>query len=54
VVEWTPLYQGVALMRGLTLGAVGPGLLWHVAYLAVMGLAGLYVAGRRISGLLLK
>ncbi len=54
VVECTPLYQGVALMRGLTLGVVGPGLLWHAAYLALMGLAGLYVAGRRISGLLLR
>ena len=54
VVECTPLYQGVALMRGLTLGVVGPGLLWHVAYLAVMGLAGLYVAGRRIGRLLLR
>jgi lipooligosaccharide transport system permease protein len=53
VVECTPLYQGVALMRGLTLGLVGPGLLWHVAYLGLMGLAGLFVAGRRISGLLL-
>ncbi len=54
VVQCTPLYQGVALMRGLTLGVVGPGLLWHVAYLALMGLAGLEVAGRRISRLLLK
>src|SRR5579875_3661014 len=53
-VECTPLYQGVALLRGLTLGAVGPGLLWHVLYLAVMGLAGLYLAGRRLSRLLLK
>jgi lipooligosaccharide transport system permease protein len=44
----------VALMRGLTLGVVGPGLLWHVAYLAAMGLAGLSVAGRRISRLLLR
>jgi lipooligosaccharide transport system permease protein len=54
VVECTPLYQGVALMRGLTLGVVGPGLLWHALYLAVMGVAGLYVAGRRISRLLLR
>ncbi len=54
VVEWTPLYQAVALMRGLTLGVVGPGLLWHAAYLAVMGVAGLAVAGRRISRLLLR
>src|SRR5215469_7611991 len=54
VVEATPLYQGVALLRGLTLGAVDPGLLWGVAYLAVMGAVGLYIAGRRITGLLLK
>jgi len=53
VVECTPLYQGVWLMRSLTLGGVGPGLLVAVAYLAVMGAAGLAVAGRRISRLLL-
>jgi lipooligosaccharide transport system permease protein len=53
-VDCTPLYQGIALLRGLTLGAVGPGLLWHVLYLAVVGVAGLTIAGRRISKLLLK
>jgi len=54
IVESTPLYQGVALLRGLTLGAVGPSLLWNVAYLAALGAAGLAVAGRRIGMLLLK
>jgi lipooligosaccharide transport system permease protein len=54
VVDCTPLYQGIALLRGLTLGYVGPGLLWHVLYLAVMGTTGLAIAGRRISKLLLK
>ncbi|HEV2374871.1 MAG TPA: ABC transporter permease [Streptosporangiaceae bacterium] len=54
VVEWTPLYQAVTLMRGLALGVVGPGLLWHVAYLGAMGVAGLFVAGRRVRRLLLK
>jgi lipooligosaccharide transport system permease protein len=54
VVDCTPLYQGIALMRGLTLGFVGPGMLWHVLYLALMGLAGLTLAGRRISRLLLR
>jgi len=33
---------------------VGPGLLWHVLYLAVMGTAGLAIAGRRIGRLLLR
>jgi lipooligosaccharide transport system permease protein len=54
VVDCTPLYQGIALLRGLTLGYVGPGLLWHVLYLAVMGVAGLALAGRRIGRLLLR
>ena len=54
IVECTPLYQGVVLLRGLTLGAVTPGLLWSVAYLVLMGAIGLAVAGRRISKLLLK
>ncbi len=54
IVECTPLYQGVALLRGLALGAVGPALLWNAAYLAVMGTGGLYLAGRRIGMLLLR
>jgi lipooligosaccharide transport system permease protein len=54
VVECTPLYQGVALLRGLILGAVGAGLLWHAVYLAVMGLAGRAVVVRRLSTLLLR
>ncbi len=54
VVDVTPLYQGIALLRGLTLGYVGPGLLWHVLYLALMGVAGLGLAGFRISRLLLR
>jgi lipooligosaccharide transport system permease protein len=53
VIEWTPLYQGVVLLRDLTVGAVGPGLLWRAAYLALLGMAGLYASGRRIAKLLL-
>ena len=54
IVECTPLYQGVALLRGLTLGSVSPSLLWSVVYLAALGAAGLTVADRRIGTLLLK
>jgi hypothetical protein len=43
----------VTLLRGLTLGAVSPGLLCSAGYLALMGLAGLGIAGRRIGRLLL-
>ena len=53
VVAWTPLYQGVVLLRDLTVGVVGPGLLWRSLYLAVLGVAGLYWSGRRIGRLLL-
>jgi lipooligosaccharide transport system permease protein len=53
IIEWTPLYQGVAILRDLVLGAPSWALLWRAAYLAAIGAAGLAVAGRRIAKLLL-
>jgi lipooligosaccharide transport system permease protein len=53
VVAWTPLYQGVTLLRELTTAAPGADVAWRAAYLAAMGSAGLYVAARRIARLLL-
>ena len=53
VVTWSPLYQSVALMRELDAGLIGLPLLAHVAYLAVMGLAGLRLATARLGKLLL-
>ena len=53
VVEWTPLYQGVVILREEVLGAPSWDLLWRAAYLAAVGLAGLALAGRRIAKLLL-
>ena len=49
----SPLYQGVVLLRDLTVGVLGPDLLWRAAYLAALGAAGLYASGRRIGKLLL-
>jgi lipooligosaccharide transport system permease protein len=54
VVECTPLYQAVSLLRDLSFGHLGPAMLGNLAYLAVLGLAGLYVASRRIRRLLLS
>ncbi|MHB1433320.1 MAG: ABC transporter permease, partial [Streptosporangiaceae bacterium] len=54
IVECTPLYQGVVLVRGLTLGTVGQAQLLGAVYLTVMGAAGLWLAGRRIRSLMLK
>ena len=53
VVRCTPLYQGVALLRGLDLGIFSWSLLGHVAYLVVAGMVGLIVATRRMAALLL-
>lgn len=53
LVAATPLYQGVALERALLLGEVGWGLLWHVAYLVVLGALGVWGTARRIATLLL-
>jgi lipooligosaccharide transport system permease protein len=53
VVRCTPLYHGVALLRQLTLGEVGWSALGHVAYLALLGTAGVVIAGRRLERRLL-
>ena len=54
VVEWTPLYRGIDLVRGLTTGAIGPGLLGDAAYLVVMGMIGVAIAALRLRRRLLK
>jgi lipooligosaccharide transport system permease protein len=54
LVQVTPLYQGVDLLRSLAVGVVGPDDLVHAIYLVVMGIAGLVVVSRRLDHLLLK
>lgn len=54
VVECTPLYHGVSLIRALTLGDLGLAQLGNVAYLMAMGAIGVAVASRRIKVLLLS
>jgi lipooligosaccharide transport system permease protein len=53
VVQCTPLYQGVALLRGLTTGVLAWSMLVNVAYLLVMGAFGVRVATRKLGRLLL-
>ena len=53
VIRCTPLYQGVALLRGLDTGIVSWSLAGHAAYLLVAGFLGLVVATRRMATLLL-
>jgi len=54
VVQLTPLYHGVELIRGITLGQLGAGLLGHTAYLLVVVVLGLTFAARRMRHLFRK
>ena len=54
LIHLTPLYHGVDLLRGLSVGVVGPETLVHVGYLTLIGLLGMAVVSRRLDKLLLK
>ena len=54
IVELSPLYRGVDLVRGLTTGVVGVSQLIDVIYLAVLGTISLWIASRRLGKMLLK
>jgi lipooligosaccharide transport system permease protein len=54
VVQCFPLYHGVELMRGLSVGVLEVGMLGHVAYLLVMAAIGVYASSRRLGNLLLR
>ncbi len=48
VVQATPLYHGVAMVRSLITGQIGLGLVWHIGYLGVLGSIGLAIVSRRL------
>ncbi len=52
VVECSPLYQGVSLLRALDVGAVGPIVLVHIAYLVAATLLGMTVVSARLRRVL--
>jgi lipooligosaccharide transport system permease protein len=54
VIEATPLYRSVDLIRGISLGGVGWSQAADVVYLVALLVAGLWVAGRRMERLLCK
>ena len=49
MVQLSPLYHGVALVRDLNLGRSDWAMLAHVAVLVGLAVAGLVVASRRIA-----
>ncbi|HLL69116.1 MAG TPA: ABC transporter permease [Micromonosporaceae bacterium] len=54
VVELTPLYHGVELVRNFTTGSPDPAVLGHAAYLVAIAALGLWAASRRMTALLCK
>jgi len=49
LVQILPLWHGVELLRGLTTGSIGLGLLGHVAYFVVLGGVGIAIATKRLK-----
>ena len=54
IVYWTPLTQGIELMRSLTLGTVDGKIFIHLAYFSVFIAGGLYFTTRRLNALFMK
>jgi lipooligosaccharide transport system permease protein len=54
LVELTPLYHAVELIRQLTTGTPDWTALIHIAYLVALAAAGLTVAGKRMSRILCR
>lgn len=52
-IQALPLWHGVELLRGLTLGALGPMMLVHLGYFVAMILVGLAFTTRRLRALFL-
>ncbi len=52
LIELSPLYRGVDLIRAITVGSVGVAQLVDVAYLLTLTGLGLWIAGRRMTRLL--
>ena len=54
VIRWTPLSQGIEMMRMCTLGTIDAGIFIHLAYFSVFIAAGLYFTTRRLNALFMK
>jgi lipooligosaccharide transport system permease protein len=53
LVRFSPLYHAIVLIRSLTIGSVGPSNLISAGYLVALGTFGIWLARRRMAGLLL-
>lgn len=54
IVHLMPLYHGIELVRGLSLGQPSPMMLVNIAYLLALAAAGMWIAQRRLAKALYK
>jgi len=54
IIKAFPLWHGIELIRGLTLGQFDGSILWHVLYFAAMIAVGLIATTRRLTNLFMK
>jgi lipooligosaccharide transport system permease protein len=54
IVYVMPLYHGIELVRGISLGTFGPMMLVNIAYLSGLAVAGTWIAQRRLAKALYK
>ena len=54
IVYWTPLTQGIALMRQCTLGTIDSSVFIHLAYFGAFIALGLFLTTRRLNALFMK
>ena len=54
IIEYTPLFQSIELIRDITSGRPGVGTLLHAAYLVALAAVGLAIAGRRMGKILCR
>jgi lipooligosaccharide transport system permease protein len=54
IVEATPLYHGINLIRGLSTGIIGLGQLWDLLYLVVFFVVCMWIAMRQMERKLIK
>ena len=54
VIEAMPLWQGIQLIRGFTLGVINVSMLGHLAYFLVMIAGGLFFTTKRLTALFLR
>lgn len=54
IIRWTPLSQGIEMMRMCTLGTIDSGIFVHFLYFVVFIIGGLVLTTRRLNALFMK